>query len=198
MPVRPAHWLSSSCHILSDRLSAGFSCGLCSGRSAVLSSVQPADLLRPDSAALPVLHWYFRPAFFLNRATRLFSLLRSSSSTSSVSLFLERQFVVGLRRFPLPYQAPVPSPGVSVGSVCLTGLSLILLFLLSVVVARTTQVFHALKHMPDVVRPWRDNGSSEVLPMVTQQIVDKASVRGRYSAGQRNRPFPAVPGRIFF
>lgn len=55
MPVRPAHWLSSSCHILSDRLSAGFSCGLCSGRSAVLSSVQPADLLRPDSAALPVL-----------------------------------------------------------------------------------------------------------------------------------------------
>ena len=69
MPVRPAHWLSSSCHILSDRLSAGFSCGLCSGRSAVPSSVQPADLLRPDSAALPVLPGNFRPAFFLNRAT---------------------------------------------------------------------------------------------------------------------------------
>ncbi len=54
MPVRPAHWLSSFCHILSDRLSAAFSCGLCSGRSAVPSSVLHADLLRTDNVALPV------------------------------------------------------------------------------------------------------------------------------------------------
>ncbi len=105
MPVRPAHWLSSSCHILSDRLSAGFSCGLCSGRSAVLSSVQPADLLRPDSAALPVLPGISGRHFSQPCHTAVFPAQKLVINQQRQP-FLERQFVVGLRRFPLPYQAP--------------------------------------------------------------------------------------------
>lgn len=105
MPVRPAHWLSSSCHILSDRLSAGFSCGLCSGRSAVLSSVQPADLLRPDSSALPVLPGISGRHFFSTVPHGCFPCSETRHQPAA-SAFPRTTVVVGLRRFPLPYQAP--------------------------------------------------------------------------------------------
>lgn len=105
MPVRPAHWLSSSYRILSDRLSAGFSCGLCSDRSAAPSSVQPADLLRPDNAALPVLPGISGRHFSQPCHTTVFSAQKLVIN-QQCQPFLERQLVIGLRRFPLPYQAP--------------------------------------------------------------------------------------------
>ena len=100
MPVRPAHWpIQLLPHPVGPVISR-FSCRLCvSGRSAVLSSVQPADLLRPDSAALPVLLAGISGRhFFLNRATAVFPAQKLVINQQRQP-FLERQFVVGLKRF---------------------------------------------------------------------------------------------------
>lgn len=120
MPVRPVHWLSSSCHILSDRLSAGFSCGLCSGRSAVLSSVQPADLLRPDSAALPVLPGISGRHFFSTVPHGCFPCSEARHQPAA-SAFPRTTVRRRSEAFPAAVSGSRPSPGVSVGSVCLTG-----------------------------------------------------------------------------
>ncbi|CST37222.1 Uncharacterised protein [Shigella sonnei] len=119
MPVRPAHWLSSSYRILSDRLSVGFSCGLCSGRSAVPSSVQPADLLRPDNAALPVLPDISGRHFFSTVPHDCF-LCSEARHQPAVSAFPRTTVRRKSEAFPVAVSGSRPSPGVSVGSVCLT------------------------------------------------------------------------------